>query len=272
MPRILLILEYDGTPYGGWQRQATGPSVQATLEEALRRVTGHRVADLCLSVAGRTDVGVHARGQRATFDTTHTREARRFAPALNHVLPPSIRIHLAQQVADTFDVRRAARAKWYRYTAFAGLHVSALWRHRAWHVRKRFDAACAAQAAAALPGERDFEAFRSIHCDAAHARRSMYVARVTTQAAPPIGTLIFIDLVGNAFCRHMCRIVAGTLIDVGCAQRPVTAVQQALQSRQRASAGQTAPACGLTLMDIDYAPDGPWPDGWPAGGPSPTRR
>lgn len=272
MPRILLILEYDGTPYGGWQRQRTGPSVQATLEAALQLVTGAAVTDLRLSVAGRTDVGVHARGQRATFDTTQTREARRFAPALNHVLPRSIRVHLATSVADDFDVRRAARAKWYRYTAYTGLHASALWQHRAWHVRKRFDALIATQAAAALLGEHDFEAFRSLHCDAAHARRCLYSARVTTEITPPIGTFIYIDLVGNAFCRHMCRILAGTLIDIGCGERSATATADALRNRQRATAGQTAPAWGLTLMDIDYAADGRWPDGWPIGGMGPMPR
>ena len=267
MARILLILEYDGAPYVGWQRQGMLPSVQAALEGALATVTGEAIAQLCVQCAGRTDAGVHARGQRITFQTQSVREPRRFVPALNHVLPQSVRVHRAEAVGDGFDVRRSASGKWYRYEAYFGPHRSALLAQRAWHVRKELDVARLRACLPVLLGEHDFEAFRSVHCDAPHAHRRLHVLEATWRAMPPIGQVLLFDVVGNAFCRHMVRILAGTAIDVGTGALPADATHRALAARRREAAGQTAPAHGLTLMDVAYGrPAGAWPPGWPQSG------
>lgn len=260
MPLIELVLEYDGTPYAGWQRQADQPSVQATLEAVLSEITREPIDALRVAVAGRTDRGVHARGQRVTFHTQDTREPRRLAPAINHRLPPSIRVHRARAMPETFDVRRDASAKWYRYTVQLGLHRSVLYQSRAWHIGQRFDFARAQAAAQTLVGEHDFEAFRSAHCDAEHARRRIDVAVWSVTDLLPVGSLLHLDLVGNAFCRHMCRILAGTLVEMASGHLPAGAIERALASKQRKDAGQTAPAAGLTLVDVAYDDER---RGWP---------
>lgn len=261
MRRICLTVEYDGTAYQGWQRQGALPSVQGTLEAALVASTGASVDALKLACAGRTDAGVHATGQLCSFVTTDTREARRFVPALNHHLPPDVRVHLAQQVPVDFDVRRASEGKWYRYLIYLGPHRSATLRHRAWHVRRRLDVAAMQRAARLLEGEHDFESYRSAHCDAAHARRNLFLLQLAAEPYPPLGALLAVDLYGNAFCRHMCRILVGTLVEVGHGARMPANVAEVLAARDRRAAGMTAPPEGLYLRQIYLPGDGqarPW--------------
>ena len=262
MPQtVRLTVEYDGSNYAGWQRQAGLYTVQGQLEAALVAITGEDVASLRLACAGRTDAGVHAMGQLCSFVTDNTRPARRFAPALNHLLPLDIRVHLAEQTQHDFDVRRASEAKWYSYLVYTGAHPSALLRRRAWHLRRRLSLTAMQKGAQQLQGEHDFESFRSAHCEAAHARRRLFAVRLTAADTVPFGETLVVDLYGNAFCRHMCRILVGTLVEVGYGVRPPEDVARVLAARDRRAAGITAPPQGLTLRRVYLPGDGvprPW--------------
>lgn len=246
---IRLVLEYDGTGYLGWQRQANGPSIQAALEDALFEITGQRPV---LSVAGRTDAGVHAAGQVINFRIASRILDWRFAPALNHHLPPSISVHLAEEVPLEFDARRDSLSKRYRYRIYRAREPAALELNRAWHVRTPLDLEAMRAAASHLIGELDFEAFRSVHCDAEHAFRAMYSIDLEQRPRPPCGEHIDITFHANAFCRHMCRIIAGTLGEVGMGKREPADVQRVLARRDRTRSGVTAPPGGLTLLEVIY--------------------
>lgn len=246
---IRLLIEYDGTRYVGWQQQAEHPSIQGALQHALHSILGVVPP---LRVAGRTDAGVHARGQVANFRTTHPLEAARFAPALNHYLPCDISVHHAEQVAATFDAKRDSLSKRYRYRIYSGPQRAALLAQHAWHRHQRLDVSAMRRGAEHLLGERDFEAFRSVHCDAEHARRHMYAIDIQRSERPPAGEVVDIIFQANAYCRHMCRILSGTLVEVGLGKRDPNAIQHILASRDRRNAGMTAPAKGLTLLDVQY--------------------
>lgn len=252
---LRLLVEYDGAHLAGWQRQGGQATVQGALEEALCRITGEPHALLDVRAAGRTDAGVHALGQVVTFHTQHALEARRFAPALNHHLPASIRVHCAQEAPEGFSARRDAMGKTYRYSLYVGAHPSALLGLRAWHVRRRLDCEAMAEAAHALEGPHDFESFRHAHCDAPHARRVLHEVRVQPLEPFGAGRLMHITLVGDAFCRHMCRIIAGTLMEVGAGRRTAAGMADILAARDRRRAGVTAPGHGLTLVRVHYPPE-----------------
>jgi len=251
---IRLLLEYDGSKLMGWQRQAGLPTVQGALEAALCAVTGEAVEALDVRCAGRTDAGVHALGQVVTFHTQSPKEPRRFAPALNHFLPESIRVHRAEAAPKGFSARHHSSGKTYRYCVYMGPHPSALLAHRAWHVRRRLSVPAMQQAAQALMGSHDFESFRSAHCDAPHARRVLHDITVALKEPWGLGQIITITLRGDAFCRHMCRIIAGTLVEVGAGLRPPTQMAEILAARSRSRAGETAPGYGLTLVQVAYPP------------------
>ncbi len=247
---IRLLIEYDGAAYKGWQVQLNCPSIQGALLAAIREVTGEEVM---LTVAGRTDAGVHALGQVANFRTTSAVPAERFAAALNTKLPRDITVHASCVVAPEFDARHSAHSKRYRYRVYQGPQPAALERQQAWHVRRQLDVAAMQEAALCLVGEHDFEAFRSAHCDAPHARRRMHAVTVSEHERPPVGRQVDIVFHADAFCRHMCRILAGTLVEVGMRRRQVANVGEVLAARDRNQAGVTAPACGLTLLEVLYA-------------------
>ncbi len=253
MPQtIRLLIEYDGTPYSGWQEQASLPSLQGTITAALRQLTGE--ATLRLDCAGRTDAGVHAFGQVASFSTAYPMQPQRFATALNHALPDSIAIHRSEAVPAGFSARFDAASKRYRYRLYCGRNPLALDRRRAWHVRRHLDLNRLQMAAEQLVGEHDFNAFRSSKCDADHAIRRIFSVGVSSQPRPPIGTYVDLLFHANAYCRHMCRIMAGTLMEVGAGLRPADSIASLLQVRQRAAAGVTAPPWGLTLEEVIYPP------------------
>lgn len=251
-PRTLrLTLEYDGAPYVGWQRQENLPSVQACVEDAILRIFGIEVR---LSVAGRTDAGVHARGQVCSFVLpNHPLEARRIPAALNAALPESIAVHLAEEMPEGFVARGQSIGKTYAYRILEAPQRAPLEHRSAWHLRGPLDVDAMRQAAAMLIGEHDFESFRSAHCDAAHAIRR--ISAITLHARPREfgqSRLIDITIEGNAFCRHMCRIIAGTLAKVGRGQCNPNAMAQILAAKDRRAAGPTAPALGLTLLEVRY--------------------
>jgi tRNA pseudouridine38-40 synthase len=248
---IRILLEYDGTPYMGWQHQQGFDTVQKRVEDALASIVGTHTP---VNVAGRTDAGVHAVGQVLNFKTSYRLEPHRYAPALNRYLPDTISVHNTEEVPLDFDARRSATSKRYRYRVYQAKQRAAHEATRAWYLPKRLlDVSRMEEASRVLLGELDFESFRSAHCDAKHAIRTMHGIQITQYPRPPCGHFTDIVFHANAFCRHMCRILAGTLVEVGYGARSVESVQEALNLKKRQSSGMTAPACGLTLLEVVYA-------------------
>ncbi|PWL47919.1 MAG: tRNA pseudouridine(38-40) synthase TruA [Clostridiales bacterium] len=242
--RIGLKIEYDGTAYGGWQRQKNAPSIQQTIEEALERALG---CSCRVIGAGRTDAGVHAYGQVAHLDIETKIPADRFSYILNQKLPDDIRIVQSWQAAENFHARRDAIGKHYRYTIYQAPHASALERNSSVHVPQQLDVKKMQQAAQVLIGEHDFSAFRTVGSNIVGTVRTVYRLEVQQQ-----GQHIHIDIWGNGFLYNMVRIIAGTLIEVGKGKIPVQEMQSILDSKERARAGATAPAKGLAMCEVFY--------------------
>ncbi|HXJ48463.1 MAG TPA: tRNA pseudouridine(38-40) synthase TruA [Candidatus Acidoferrum sp.] len=250
MRHIRLVVEYDGTELCGWQRQANGPTVQGHLEAALGKLLAHEVT---VTGASRTDAGVHARGQVASFRTERTIPLHGVRRGLNSLLPPAIAVTSASEAADDFHPRFSATGKHYRYLVFTRGDRSPLWRSRAWHHPGGLDLAAMRQAGGALIGEHDFAAFRAAGCTARTTVRhieEIAIGEAGDAASDP--HLVAIDVRGNAFLRNMVRIVVGTLVEVGEGRRPVGQVAEILASRDRTQAGLTAPAHGLELVSVRY--------------------
>ncbi|MBI4820213.1 MAG: tRNA pseudouridine(38-40) synthase TruA [Deltaproteobacteria bacterium] len=250
MRTLRLVLEYDGTRHSGWHAQGRGeledrPSVHLTLRRAIERLTGEVVF---VRAASRTDAGVHAKGQVVAFET-----ARDSIPidgvlkGLNGFLPDSVAVKDCALADPGFEPRHMARGKHYRYRFLDATARSPLRRHFVWWQKRRLDDEAMDAAAKQLVGSHDFEAFRAADCSAAHAIRTMYrvdVSRVEDE--------VWLDVVGNAFCRHMVRVFAGTLKDVGVARKAASNVAEILASKNRALAGMTAPPEGLSLLEVIY--------------------
>lgn len=251
MRHIRLVVEYDGTELCGWQRQANGPTVQGHLEAALGKLLAHEVT---VVGASRTDAGVHARGQVASFRTERTIPLHGIRRGLNSLLPAAIAVVEASEAADDFHPRFSATGKHYRYLVFTRADRSPDWRSRAWHHPGALDLAAMRQAAAALIGEHDFAAFRAAGCTARTTIRNIEEIAIGQggDAATSDPHLVAIDVRGNAFLRNMVRIVVGTLVEVGEGRRPVSQVADILASRDRTQAGLTAPAHGLELVSVRY--------------------
>jgi len=242
---LRLLLEYDGTGLCGWQRQLNGPTVQQHLEEALAQMLGHEVA---VSGASRTDAGVHARGQVATFRTERAIPLDGLRRGLDAILPPAIAVIDADEVDDAFHPRHSATGKHYRYTIWVRRDRSPFWHHRAWHRHGRLDLGAMAEAAQALVGEHDFAAFRAAGCAAKTTRR-----RITAiEIGAPDPDRVTLDVRGTAFLRHMVRIMTGTLVEVAHGRRAASEVPEILASCDRTRAGQTAPPQGLELVSVSY--------------------
>jgi tRNA pseudouridine38-40 synthase len=248
---IRLVVEYDGTGLCGWQRQANGPTVQGHLEAALAKLLAHEVTVIG---ASRTDAGVHARGQVASFRTERPIPLHGIRRGLNSLLPPAIAIRDARDADDDFHPRFSATGKHYRYLLLTRPERSPRWRDRAWHHPAPIDREAMSAAATALIGEHDFAAFRAAGCTALRTTRridEIAVGEVSDEVDGGAGLVAF-DVVGNAFLRNMVRIVVGTLVEVGEGRRPVGQVTEILASKDRTRAGITAPAHGLELVSVRY--------------------
>jgi tRNA pseudouridine38-40 synthase len=249
---ICLVVEYDGTALCGWQRQANGPTVQGHLEAALGKLLAHEAR---VVGASRTDAGVHARGQVASFRTERPIPVHGIRRGLNSLLPPAIAIADAAEVPDDFHPRFSATGKHYRYLVLTRRERSPRLRDRAWHRPGALDLAAMRQAGAALIGEHDFAAFRAAGCTARRTVRRIDEIAIDVAidpAEPGSPGLLAFDVRGNAFLRNMVRIVVGTLVEVGAGRRPVEQVSEILASRDRTRAGITAPPQGLELVSVRY--------------------
>lgn len=250
--RIKLVLEFDGSSYVGWQRQQNGLSVQQLLEEALEQVCG---APVRVSGSGRTDAGVHARGLVAHFDTPRELPLTAFREGVNRFLPADVAVLAADAVSDDFHARFSTCGKWYRYTLQIGPIRRPLVARTSWHLHAPLDLTAMQVAAAALVGRHDFCRFRTTGCDARTTERELFSCMLTSQ-----DDLVFIDVQGDGFLRHMVRIIAGTLVEIGLGKRPVEDIPRLLAADPATLSGATAPAHGLCLMKVWYdLPGGPDP-------------
>lgn len=255
MPRkIRLVLEYDGTNYAGWQIQARGEAtIQAEIERAVEKVTGKSSRVHC---AGRTDAGVHAGGQVAHFTTESAITAARLAAALNQNLPGDIAVLKSEEVPMSFDARRDARGKVYRYCILNRPIRSPTLRRRVWHIREPLDLKSIQEAADRLTGEHDFSSFQGTGCAAGHPVRYVYLLEVKK----PEPEMVAIDVFATAFLKHMVRNIVGTLVHVGLGKLGPEEMTQVLEAKDRRAAGPTAPARGLELVRVFYPFDPPPPE------------
>jgi len=242
--RFKLIVEYDGTDYHGWQIQPDGPTIQGVLEDALRQMLGEAVR---VAAAGRTDAGVHASGQVASFSLQREVAADTLLRALNALTPRDVSIRELDVVADDFDPRRAARSRVYGYRIWNTRWPSPFWRRYAWHVPRPLDVGRMRAAAASLIGEHDFTSFQAAGCDADNP-----VRRVLRSEVDGAAELLTYTIEATAFLRHMVRNIIGTLVEVGSGERAVDDIPRLLAARDRTLAGPTVPACGLCLQRVTY--------------------
>ena len=247
MRTFKLLLQYDGTDYVGWQRQAQGSSIQALLEAAVQPIEGRPVT---VHGAGRTDAGVHALGQVASVCLTASIEPGTLSRALNAVLPGDVRVAQAEVAADDFHARLSATGKVYEYRIVNAPFVSPFVRRYVWHVVPRLDLAVMIRASRFLLGEHDFSAFRAAGSEAQTSIRT--VRRIEWQGGGGADDPVVMLIEGDGFLRHMVRNIAGTLVQVGLGRWPVPEVEAILASRDRGRAGATAPASGLVLREVLY--------------------
>ncbi len=244
---VLLLVQYDGTDFAGWQHQPGLRTVQGVLGEAVRAMVHH---DVTLYGSSRTDAGVHARAMPVNFETHRTIPAEGFLRGLNGHLPPDAAVVEARDVPAGFRARDAAVAKTYRYLFQTGPCALPLHRRTAWWVRRRaLDLGAMRDAAQRLVGEHDFAAFRSSSCVSKTTMRRMYRLDLTELGADG---LLALDITGNAFLHNMVRVIAGTLAEVGWGQRAPESLDALLSAGARAAAGVTAPAHGLTLVQVHF--------------------
>ncbi|MBI5420290.1 MAG: tRNA pseudouridine(38-40) synthase TruA [Deltaproteobacteria bacterium] len=245
MRRVNLTLSYDGTAYLGFQVQPNGPTVQSVLEEALERLLQESVK---MRPAGRTDAGVHAREQVVDFADSGNRPLDTILRGGNALLPPDIRILSAEEAPLSFDARRHAREKEYRYFLHLNPVASPFFSRYAWHIEKPLDLGAMKEGLAHILGEHDFSSFRGQGCTAVTTVRTIFRAELGVQLPP----LHFIAIAGSGFLRHMVRNLVGTLVDVGKGKVPPGRMKELLSLRDRKQAGPTAPAHGLFLWGVTY--------------------
>lgn len=246
MPRYRLTVEYDGTPYVGWQRQDNGPSVQGHLADAVQRLTGESVI---VTGAGRTDAGVHALGQVAHFDLERDWEPFRLMEALNyHLKPESIALLDCQTADPEFHARFSATGRHYRYLIANRRAPLTVDRDRQLEVTRQLDAEAMHEAAQILVGRHDFTSFRASLCQAKSPVKTLSRLCVFRQ----LRDVIAIEVSAPSFLHHQVRNIVGSLLFVGSGKWNAADLQAALDARDRAAAGPTAPAHGLYLVAVDY--------------------
>ena len=241
---IKVVLEYDGSGFSGWQQQAHGRTVEAELKRALKAITGQ---DHKVYAAGRTDAGAHAEGQVVSFQTDGRVSPRRLVAALNAKLPADVAVLSAEEMPDEFHARYSARWRRYRYRYLDRPSRPALERGRCWQIRGPLDVDAMSQAAKALVGRHDWSSYCSASEPADTRVREMRSARVTRH-----GDVVELELVAEGFLRGLARSIAGALAEVGRGRRPPEWVGEVLSARDRRKAAKTAPAGGLTLMEVIY--------------------
>lgn len=245
MPRYRITIEYDGTPFVGWQAQAEGVSVQGALQDAIFRFCGDQVT---VKGAGRTDAGVHAYGQVAHFDLTRDWDPFRVQEAINfHLKPWPVVVVDCQNAAGDFDARFSATARHYIYRILCRRARPVLDVNRVWWVMHRLDADAMAEAARVLIGLHDFTTFRAAQCQARSALKTLDRLDVARE-----GSEIVLRVSARSFLHNQVRSMAGSLKLVGEGKWHVNDLRAALEARNRSRCGPVAPAAGLYLARVDY--------------------
>jgi tRNA pseudouridine38-40 synthase len=240
-----LTIEYDGAAFSGWQRQPGARTVQGAIEEALAIVAREPFR---IRGASRTDAGVHALGQVASFESERELDPRRLADGVTALCRPDVAIVRAELAPPGFDARRAARGKRYRYAVLNRPAPSPLLARTSWHLREPIDLDAVRGAAAILVGTHDFAGFRAADCGRETTVRTITAIEIAERG----GGLVELEVRGTAFLKNMVRIVAGTLVAVGLGKMTGDDVARVLATGDRTRAGQTAPAHGLTLVEVFY--------------------
>lgn len=245
MPRYKLTIEYDGTPFSGWQRQADRPSVQQALEEAIAAMSGETVTT---QAAGRTDAGVHALGQVAHFDLSKEWDPFRVREALNyHLRPNPVAIVEAEPVGDDFEARFSATARHYEYRILNRRAPAVIERNHVWHVPMELDADAMDHAAGLILGLHDFTTFRSSECQANSPLRTLDKFSVRRELDH-----IVVAASARSFLHHQVRSMVGSLKLVGEGKWSPADFRAALDARDRRRCGAMAPSAGLYLTRVDY--------------------
>ena len=244
MRNIKLIIEYDGTNYCGWQRQKNGVSVQEAIEKVLEKILRENAK---LTGAGRTDSGVHAKGQAANFRTSSRLAPERIKNALNANLPSDISIKSVKGVKEGFNAQFDAKSKIYRYLICNSKDRSPFLGRYSVNFDYTLDIPSMRKAAKALLGRHDFSSFKSLHSSAKTSVRNLKGLTIRKK-----GIWISIDVEADGFLYNMVRAIVGTLVEIGRGKVPVRMIEKILNGRNRSFAGPTLPAKGLTLMKVKY--------------------
>jgi tRNA pseudouridine38-40 synthase len=247
MRTLKITLQYDGTQYVGWQRQAAGVSIQGLLEEALAPIEGTSVI---VHGAGRTDAGVHALGQVATVGLNATIAPPTLARALNAVLPADVRVLSIEEADTAFHARFSAAGKVYEYRIVNAPIVSAFLFRYVWHLTAPLDIGAMRQAAECLVGPHDFAAFQGAGSAVTSTER--VVRAIEWEDGGGYDLPLVMRITGEGFLRHMVRNIVGTLVEVGSGRWAASRVAAILATRDRMQAGPTAPPHGLFLLRVEY--------------------
>ena len=255
MRNLRLILSYDGAEFAGWQVQPGRTTVQGALASAIGRLSGENVLP---QGSGRTDAGVHALAQVASFATASTIPTENWVKALNDNLPPSIRVLEVTEAAPEFHARKSARAKTYRYRIHRGAICPPFLARYVWHYPYPLEESGMVAAARVVVGEHDFTSFAAVDAERVEriaAGEDVHTTNIRTIFASSWtreGEELIYSVRGNGFLHHMVRNLVGTFLLVGKGTVSLEDLRSILDARERTAAGATAPASGLYLVDVEY--------------------
>ena len=244
LPNYMAVLSYDGTAYHGFQFQKNALTIQEILEKSLEKLYRERIR---VVPAGRTDSGVHARGQVVNFFAPEIIPPAHIPMALNSILPRDIVVLKAEEASDCFDARRSARSKIYLYTIDNGYFPDVFLRNYAWHIYEPLDTDAMQLAASFLTGKHDFKAFQASGGSVESTERTIFSLSVEKN-----DNIVFLRFQGDGFLYKMVRNITGTLVEVGLHKRRPQEVYEILKSKDRRKAGMTAPSRGLCLEKVLY--------------------
>ncbi|HZE27300.1 MAG TPA: tRNA pseudouridine(38-40) synthase TruA [Terriglobales bacterium] len=269
MRNLRLTLAYDGTDFSGWQVQPDAATIQGTLASAMRRLTGENVLP---QGSGRTDAGVHALAQVATFSTSSPVPTENFLKALNDILPPTIRVLEVREAPAAFHARRSAQAKTYRYRIFRGPVCPPFRARYVWHFPYPLEEEAMARAGSAVVGEHDFTSFAAVDPEREGLNPPNHQGHEVSRRGPQTpasnvrtvfsswwerqGDEFVYSVRGSGFLHHMVRNLVGTFILVGKGSLKSEDIARILAARNRTAAGATAPASGLFLVGVEYGDAG----------------
>ena len=250
MRNLKVLLAYDGSEFSGWQVQPERATIQGTLASAIGRITGEKVLP---QGSGRTDAGVHALAQVATFVTMSPIPTENLVKALNDILPASIRVLEAGEVAADFHARKSVKAKTYRYRVYRGAICPPFLARYVWHYPYPLDEGAMQQAAGFVVGEHDFTSFAAVDPESGREEEPVSnVRKIFSSSWSCDGAELVYQVSGNGFLHHMVRNLVGTFLLAGKGTLTPADVFGILQARNRSLAGATAPASGLFLVDVKY--------------------